>query len=129
MQKTCHFLFFLIILSFMVACAGKPSDQSARAVEEYYQALVDRDQNRLINASCGAWESQARTDFNAFTAVKLELKDLKCNTTGEEGDAKLVSCSGFILANYGAEDLEVNIADRTYLVVKEGGEWRLCGIR
>lgn len=122
----------LIVLIFflgLAGCIGAQTDDAARVVVNYYQALVNRDLNQLIASSCAEWESQARTDFNAFDAVKLELNNLQCHTTGEDGALKLVTCTGSIIANYGAEDQEINIADRTYQVMNEGGEWRMCGIR
>lgn len=123
------FLIVLLFVTGLVGCTGVQSDDAARAVVDYYEALVNRDLNQLIDSSCAEWESQARTDFNAFTAVKLELNNPQCRTVGEDGALTLVSCTGSIIANYGAEDQEIDIADRTYQVVNEGGDWRMCGIR
>ena len=122
-------LMILLITVSLAGCTGAQSGGAERAVVNYYQALVDRDINKLIDSSCADWESQARTDFNAFTAVKLELSNLQCRTIGNDGEMQLVSCTGSIIANYGAEDQEIDIADRTYQVIKEAGNWRMCGIR
>ena len=32
-----------------------------------------------------------------------------------------------IIANYGAEDLEIDVAEQAYRTVQEGGQWRVCG--
>ena len=34
-----------------------------------------------------------------------------------------------IVANYGNEVLELDLSERSYQVVEEGGEWRMCGYR
>jgi len=120
----------LLILAFLTSCnQAVQSSHASTAIETYLQALVDRNYNRMVNASCGVWESQAKVEFDSFSAVKLELKDLACKEAGQEIGYTIVSCSGLIIANYGAEDLEINIADRTYKAVEEGGEWRMCGYK
>lgn len=103
--------------------AGKP----AQAVESYLQALAARDENQVVAASCGDWEAQARQEFISFSAVTLELQDVACAPTGQDGAFTLVDCTGKIIANYGAEDVEIDIAGQTYRVLKEGGAWRVCG--
>jgi hypothetical protein len=103
---------------------------AAAAVQSYWQAMVDRDLNQVVALSCAAWEAQARTEFNSFSAVKLKLDNVACNpVAGQDssGQAVLVTCSGSIIANYGAEDLTIDIANRTYRAVNEGGDWRMCG--
>ena len=125
-SKAMLVIFSLLCASFLTSC--QKSDQNASiAIETYLQALVARDFNKMVNSSCAAWEGQAKVEFDSFTAVKLELSNLACKETGQENNTKLVSCNGTIIANYGAEDLEINIADRTYRANQKGGEWRMCG--
>ena len=117
-----------VLAVFLAACGsaeqvGDPSE----AVESYLQALVDRDSNRMIANSCADWESGARLEHDAFAAVTLNLESVACQQTGEQGDAAVVGCTGAIIANYGAEDMEIDVADRPYRVVREDGEWRMCG--
>ena len=83
----------------------------------------------MINRACAAWEAQAQQEFDSFAAVTANLDQVKCQMTGQEGDNRLVTCQGKIIANYGNEVLEINLGDRTYLVVDEGGAWRMCGYR
>ena len=109
-------------------CASaSPEQAAAAAVQSYWQAIVDRDLNQLVELSCSAWEAQARTEFNSFSAVKLQLDNVACQSAGKAGPLVQVTCTGTILANYGAEDLTIDIAGRTYLVANESGEWRMCG--
>lgn len=81
----------------------------------------------MIAFSCAEWEAKAREEYNAFAAVNLSLESLSCRQTGEDGEDALIACSGKIIANYGSEDLEIDVAERTYRVVQEGSEWRMCG--
>lgn len=116
----------------LAACggSGQTSDSPAsQTVYEYLQALVERQPNTMASLSCAAWEEQAQIEFDAFAAVKLELKNAACKESGKDGDFSLVTCSGAIIANYGAEDQKIDLAERTYKVAQEGGEWRMCGYR
>jgi hypothetical protein len=121
---------FILVLSLFSACKSDGQKNSASAaVEKYLQALVERDFNKIVNVSCAAWESQAKVEFDSFAAVKLELRDLACKENGQVDGYTLIACEGSIIANYGAEDLEINIADRIYQTIQEGGEWRMCGYK
>ncbi|HWQ84326.1 MAG TPA: hypothetical protein VN363_07155 [Anaerolineales bacterium] len=121
---------FLITLFALTACSGSESSATAaRGIQAYYEALVAKDSDQLVNYSCADWEAQAQLELESFGAVKAELKDLQCSATGQDGDATIVSCSGVISAAYGNEILEINLADRQYLAVYEGNEWRMCGYR
>ena len=117
----------VIILCITAACNGDSSIQASQAVENYLQALVARDLNTMISASCSEWESQARLEFDSFAAVKLTLNNMACKQTDEETPYSLIGCKGSITANYGNEDLEIDVAERIYRVIKEAGEWRMCG--
>lgn len=117
-----------ILLAVLTGCSQSSSQAGAPAVvESYLQALVERDLNRTVSASCSAWEPQARLEFNSFSAVSLSLQDISCSEVGQSGEYTLVSCTGAIQANYGNEQMEIDIADRTYQTVEEGGDWRMCG--
>ena len=83
----------------------------------------------MINHSCSDWESQAKLELNSFAAVEASLENLTCEISGQEGEYTLVDCRGIIIANYGAEVLEIDLQERTFQVLQEGGEWRMCGYR
>jgi len=122
-------LCFLVLLS-LTSC-GQPSSNRdpSEAISAYLLALVNKDVNQMINRSCAAWEAQAQQEFDSFAAVTANLDQVNCQMTGQEGDTRLVTCTGKIIANYGNEVLEINLGDRTYQVIDEGGEWRMCGYR
>lgn len=127
--KNIYKLLLCVLALLIVGACSAPSagNAPANAVESYLHALAERDENRLIGLTCGDWEAQARQEYNAFTAVSLKLDGVTCSQVGQEAPFTLVGCTGKIVANYGAEDLEIDVAEQTYRVVEEGGEWRVCG--
>lgn len=125
-------IFNLIIASFVPifllnACASSDSNAPAAAVESYIQALVNQDKNAMVNTSCAAWEENAKVELNSFTAVHINLENLKCQVTGEDNNYKLVSCQGKIIASYGNEDLVIDLGDKIFQVIHENDEWLMCG--
>lgn len=121
--------FVLPAIALLVLTACGQQDAPAQAVKGYLEALVAKDTTRVITLSCADWETQARTEADSFSSVAAELKDVNCQTSGEDGEAKLVSCTGAILATYQNEQQELSLDRQTYRVVFEGGEWRMCGYK
>jgi hypothetical protein len=121
------FMMFAILL--LPACASSNDNASAKAVEDYLTALVEKDANRLTTLSCGEWEEDALLELDSFQAVTARLEGLACEQTGTDGDTALVLCNGKIIATYNEEDQELDLSVRTYQVVQEGGEWLVCGTR
>jgi hypothetical protein len=119
----------MLLFIVLAACANQSSSGAPAAIAAYFESLVVKDVNQLVNVSCSAWEANARDELRTFDAVAITLQDLKCLESGQDGETTLVSCTGKIVANYGNEVLEINLADRDYQAVKEGGEWRMCGYR
>ncbi len=120
----------LIFILFVIigACSGD-KDSAASAVESYIQALANGNADRLSTYSCASWEADAKNELASFAAVKVTLNAMQCQESGKDGETTLVSCTGKIVANYGNEVLDINLADRTYKAVFENGEWRMCGYR
>jgi hypothetical protein len=123
-----HLLFVLLITLVLSGCTTDQSSAPA-SIEDYIRALVNKDENSLINFSCAAWEGEARGEFNSFSAVSVSLEDLECQEIDQEDEFTIVLCQGKIIANYGNEVLEIHLEDQKYLSVLEGGEWRMCGYR
>lgn len=122
-------LLLLFSISLLTACSSSKSDEPARAVEAYWQALVAQDSARLSSLSCAAYAPEAQNTLESFKSVTVKLNDLACSSTSKSGSDATVHCTGTIVASYGAEDLTINLADRDYSSVKEGGEWLMCGAR
>ena len=127
--------FFLILVTIIVvslsltACVSSNGNAPARAVENYLNALVAKDADRLSTLSCGEWEDDALLELDSFQAVTARLEGVACEQTGTDGDTALVLCNGNIIATYNEEDQELDLSVRTYQVVQEGGEWLVCGVR
>ena len=122
-------LFIMFAILWLPACASSNDNASAKAVEDYLTALVEKDSNRLTTLSCGEWEEDALLELDSFQAVTARLDGLACEQTGTDGEASLVLCNGRIIASYNEEDQELDLSVRTYQVVQEGGEWLVCGTR
>lgn len=122
----CMFGLICLLLS---GCATQGASEAPAAIEAYFQALTSKDANALVNASCAAWEASALQEIRTFDAVAVTLEALQCQEAGKDGETSQVNCSGKIVANYGNEVLEIDLSDRGYLAVAEGGEWRMCGYR
>ncbi len=120
-------LLFLTAMLLLPGCNNEASQEAPQAVMDYLNALVAMDEIALINKSCAEWEEEARLEHKSFAAVKSTLENPDCQVTGEQDGYVLVNCTGKIIANYGAEDLEIDISRQTYRVLEEGGEWRMCG--
>lgn len=113
----------------MLMAACQPQDAPAKAVERYLQAVVAKDADKAVTSSCASWEDSARQEIDSFKAVTVTLKDVTCASTGDDGDAKLVSCSGSMAVSYNAENREVSLQGKVYRVTQEGGDWRMCGYK
>lgn len=122
-------LFMAFALLSLSACASSNDNAPAKAVENYLNALVAKDANRLATLSCSEWEDDALLERDSFQAVTVRLEGLACEQTGTEGDTALVLCRGKIIATYNNEDQELDLDVRTYQVVQDGGEWLVCGTR
>lgn len=120
---------FFIAFNLAACGSGSHSAGAPAAVETYVNALAARNSDALVNAACASWEASAREEFDSFAAVSVTVENMQCQSTGTDGDATLVACTGKIVANYGNEVLEINLAERSYRVIQEGGEWRVCGYR
>jgi hypothetical protein len=115
----------LVVIIVLAACGAK--GEEAASVEAYLKALTGKDGTRLASLSCAAWEEDAALELDSFQAVDASLQDLACEKTGADEDAALVKCTGKILTTYNQEKQELDLSLRTYRVVQEAGEQRVCG--
>ena len=122
----CIFILIIFVTS-VSGCTNQAPTNAGAAVETYFKALVAKDSNALVNASCASWESNALQELRTFDAVEVTLQDLKCGEIGQEGTSAIVTCSGKIVANYGNEVLDINLSDHTFKVILDSNEWRMCG--
>ena len=129
-MRTFFLILILVILTNLLsACASKSNDAPVKAVEDYLNALVAKDSDRLTTLSCSDWEDDALLELDSFQAVTTKLDGLACTQTGTDGDTALVLCTGKIIATYNNEDQELDLSVRTYQVVQQDGNWLVCGTR
>jgi len=116
------------ILFTLSACTTSADDPAAAAAA-YWQALADKDSAQISSLTCADFEAEAQNTFDSFSSVAVELNDLSCKVNSQDGDTATVDCSGTFVASYGTENLTIDLADHSYNVVKEGGDWRMCGAK
>lgn len=112
----------------LAACASN-TDAPAQAVQNYLEALVNKESDRLPTLVCGEWEEDALIELDSFQAVTVRLEEVACSQTGTDGESALVLCTGNIVATYNDEEQEIDLSVRTYQVVEQGGDWLVCGTR
>lgn len=129
MRKFSLILIIVFITLTLPACASNNDNAPVQAVENYLNALVEKDANRLTALVCGEWEEEALIELDSFQAVTARLEGVACEQTGTDGATALVLCNGNIVASYNNEDQQLDLSVRTYQVVEEGGDWLVCGTR
>jgi len=122
-------LIFTILAILVTACGSEANSGAVQAVEDYVNALVNKDDASISSLSCEDWEMMALLELDSFQAVETRLEGLSCSEVGTDGDTILVNCEGKIIATYNDEDQELDLSLRTYQVVQQGGEYLLCGYR
>lgn len=115
-----------IILS---ACGAGNSNSAADAVESYITALANKDEATLIPLSCADWEDDARIELDSFQLVEVTIDGMSCQQSGADGDKTLVDCTGTLNMSYNGEPQSLDLADRTYEVIEQNGDWLVCGVR
>lgn len=125
MVKTIFFAVCILIL--LAGCAAQTGSEAVTAVEQYYKALIERNEAGLASVVCADWEEQALLEFDSFAGVTTALDGVTCSETGTQDGATLVTCSGKIVATYGNEQMDFPLDEREHRVVNEAGDWRVCG--
>ncbi len=129
MRKILPFLFIVLTANLLLIACASGTDAPAKAVENYLNALVEKDADRLSTLVCGTWEEDALIELDSFQAVTARLEDAACTQTGSDGETALIHCTGKIILSYDNEDQELDLSTRTYQVTQEGGDWLVCGVR
>jgi hypothetical protein len=126
--RTISLLFIALALA---GCGGGAGSEAGPVVEQYFQAIVEGDEDRIATLACADWESSARADVAAFYGVEARLEGVACGPveTGQPAgeDSVVIECSGAIVATYDDEDSTFELAGKQFEVVQQGGEWLVCG--
>ena len=128
-KYTLAVILLCVIALLLSACVGKAADPASKAVEDYLNALVNKDSTKLSALSCASWESDALLELDSLQAVKTRMEGLTCTSAGANGGSTQVNCQGKIMATYNGEDQALDLSVRTYQVVQQGGEYLVCGYK
>lgn len=127
MRKIGKILFVALASLFVLSACGTGKDAPARTVEDYLTALVNKDVDQLSALSCADWESTALLEYDSLQAVKTRLEGMACASTDNGDGSYAVVCQGKMIATYDNEDSDFDLAARTYRVVKQSGDYLVCG--
>lgn len=128
MKKICVLILMMLCIAVFTACSKKSdSSDAVKPVEAFYNAIVSQNRDRVSSIACSDWEKDALRDVDSFMGVKSELKDFSCSVSQSGDKEATVTCKGAIAASYGAEITEFPLENRSHKVIKEQGEWRICG--
>lgn len=116
---------FLSATLLLVGCTT--SGSADQAIESYIQALAGKDVVTATGISCLAWEESAAAEASSFEAVDVTLEEVRCTSSGSEGEFTRIECEGILVADYGGEIQDIDLSQRIYLAVQEQGEWKMCG--
>ncbi len=120
----------IVIVLFSIAACALSATNPGDTVKAYYEALVAKDQERFVNLICADWEADAMVEFDSFGAVEAELQGLSCETSNSDNQSATVKCQGDISVTYQGEDSQLlSLAENTYQVIMDDGEWRMCGYK
>ncbi len=119
----------LLVILALAGCTGGGKSGAAAAVENYLNAMVSKDSDRLTALSCADWETQAILDMDSFEAVAPKLEGVSCVESGTDGERTLVTCAGKIITTYDNEQTELELSRWTYEVVQQSVDWLVCGYR
>ena len=113
-------------MSFLTACTPAQTPASM-TVENYLQALSDKDEQAMVAMICPEFEFDALLEFDALAQVETELKDVSCQQVDTDENGARVTCSGAITSTYGSELFDYELSGRTYTVIEDGTQWLVCG--
>ena len=129
MRKLLSILSIVLIANILLTACSSSTDAPAKAVENYLNALVAKDSDRLPTLVCGDWEEDALIELDSLQAVSARLEDVSCTQTDADGNVALVNCTGNIVLTYDTEDQNIDLSILTYQVIEESGDWLVCGKR
>lgn len=128
MRKTSIALLALLLLGALAACQSSGAgDPAVSTLEQYLQALVDKDEATLSQLSCADWELNSLLELDSFLAVDTTLEGLDCQQTASGDGQASVVCQGQIVASYFGEEQQFDLSERTYTLVEQNGDWLVCG--
>ena len=123
-MRTLSLLLLLSLIFFLlpVLAASSPSTELlALVTEAYITAVVEKDAERLVQASVDAWKPDARLELDAFAGVETRVEGLACSVVGVAGGMASVTCRGAIVASDENGDRYYPLSGRVFRLEQEGG--------
>jgi hypothetical protein len=113
------------MLLLLLAC--KPVHQNPLiVVQNYLNALIKKDSAVLVSTTCKEWESEAQKELDSFLNVGTTLEGLNCSIKSQSENNASVNCQGYIVLTYDTELQKIDLSKRTYQLVLEKNDWRVC---
>jgi len=117
--------FTRLILGLLILAGCAAPDDPGQVVEDYFQAVVADDTERLTKLTCAVYEAEAITLAASYRNLNAELHNMNCQQAGTDGAYNIVQCQGKIVVAYQAELREFPLS--RYRLIQEDGNWRMCG--
>lgn len=111
----------------LCACQSASAADPAQVAQAYLSARAQSDASKMVGLSCAAWEAQAKVEASSFRALKARLDNVTCSTAAARDESSSVICQGRILTDYDGETRAFDVSARRYRLVREAGDWRMCG--
>lgn len=128
-SRTVFVVVIMIIFTIVLISCNQSQDGASKAIQDYIQALSNKDAVKISNLSCKDWEQSALLEIDSLTSVGSKVSDLACQQSGQDSTDIYVSCTGTLDLDYNGEAQQIDLSTRTYIVRQEDGEWRMCGYR
>ena len=64
--------------------------------------------------------------MDGLLSVESAASDVTCEVIDENGDTASVACSGSLDLTYDGEIQSRSLSGRTFTLLKEDGQWRVC---
>ena len=124
-------VFTLLLISIIVlsSCGSQAGSNAASAASDYINALAEKNKSQVTALSCKDWEESATLEVDALLSVDAAVSELNCEITGEDNTGTYVVCSGSLDLTYNDEIRAIDLSRKTYTLVQEDGQWRVCSYK
>lgn len=127
MNRSSVLIILTVLIGVLILSACAQPDSPVNAVQAYINARVVSDAPKLIALSCKEWEGRARDEAASFQSMNAKLDSMSCTSKSDDGQSSVVACQGKIVTTYAGETRNWDLAARSFKLVKEDGQWKMCG--
>jgi hypothetical protein len=124
----------LILVTLVAACGGDGGSPTA-VVRDFWQALAKLDVDKMKDLTCSAYQEEMEAAFGfaelgdlseLADVLEIDVSGLKYEVVSETGDAAVVRVYGALKMSFLGQEQSEQM-DEEIDVVKEGGQWKVCG--